>query len=172
MQTIALLSLLLAPAQAFVAGPVAARSLQMRPAAVAQPQMVLPGAAALLPDTAAALLALQLPVLACAEAAPLVNDAIMLLAKSEADELLEDFFINFPLFFSGGVLGFFAGQVAIKNGFDENLAKAAIPAFAVVAIIGGNTGILQSGSGLVMKVAFDAWNLFAGVALPGALLKY
>ena len=168
--SVAVLSLLLAGAEAFVAGPVAARSLQMRPAAVAQPQMVVPGATPIGPAHFWSLF--LTPPFAFAEAAPLVNDAIMLLAKSQGDEILEEVFINFPLFFSGGVLGFFAGQVAIKNGFDETLAKAAIPAFAVICLVGGNTGVLQTGSGLLAKVSFDAWNLFAGLLLPGAILKY
>merc|ERR1712216_916152 len=98
----------------------------------------------------------------------------LFLAKSAGDEALEEVFINFPTFFAGAVLTGFAIQYA-KNYVDLELpgtvqlgACAAGGAFIVVL---GQTGALGAASGLLAKVSFDAWNLFAGLVLPGALLK-
>jgi len=114
-----------------------------------------------------------------AEVQPVLDGVSTLLAegvrkglKSEGDELLEELFISFPLFFGGGVLGYIVGQGAKDQLPDEKLAAAVAPLVAVVFVVGGKTGALGAASGILAKVSFDAWNLFAGLVLPGALLKY
>lgn len=99
--------------------------------------------------------------------------AMTLLAKSEADELLGEAFRTFPIFFTGGVLGYLAGQVAVKEELlDEDLAKFLIPAGAVFTVVLANTGALNAVSGTAAKALLDAWNIFASAVLPGAILKY
>ena len=56
--------------------------------------------------------------------------------------------------------------------YAELLSYALIPAVAVGFVAAGDAGILNTLSGVAMKAGFDGWNVFAGVFLPGALLKY
>jgi len=142
MPILSLVALLLAPAAAFVATP-AARSLQS-PRATAQ--MLLP------------------------EAQSVLDAPTLLLAKSEADLLLDEVFTRIPLAVGGGVLGVFVGAAAKDTVGDAS--KFAAPAFAVLFLLGNEAGLLGSASGLLAKVSLDAWNVFAGLVLKGAILKY
>lgn len=100
--------------------------------------------------------------------------------KSEGDEVLEEIFAAFPLIFGGAVFGAFVVQyirsiepledVDILN--DDSFLYVGIAAVSVAVVLAGQTGALGVAGGLVAKVSLDAWNLFAGVVLPGALLKY
>jgi len=123
------------------------RSVQMSRATplVSTPQMVLP------------------------EVQPLL-DASMLLAKSEADELLEEVFMSVPLLVGGGIVGFIASY-PLEEELGDN-AKLAVPATAVFFLAAAKLGILGTAAGFLAKFSLDAWNLFANVALKGAVLKY
>lgn len=149
MQLLALLSLLLAPAASFVAGPMAPRSI--RPAAVSiKPQMMIEA----IPDAA------------------LVHslaDTTMLLAKSGADDIIEEVFINLPLVVAGGVIAYIGAAGYLE---DDDVAKLAAPAGAILFLALGKAGILGVAAGILAKVSLDAWNVFAGVVLKGALLIY
>jgi len=110
---------------------------------------------------------------------PTVAVPTELLAMSEADEKIADFFILFPFMVVGSLFGYVALKAAQDN-FDVDLPEGAeVPATAA-ACIGGATvlvlvtkaGILGSLAGLLAKTLLDAWNLFAGLVLKGAILKY
>lgn len=47
-----------------------------------------------------------------------------------------------------------------------------VPGVAVAFAALGKFGILGAGSGALAKGLLDGWNVFANVALPGAILKY
>ena len=104
-----------------------------------------------------------------AEAQPLL-DASMLLAKSEADELLEEIFISVPIIVSGGIVGYIASYPLEEELGD--IAKLAVPGAAVFFLVAAKFGILGSAAGFLAKFSLDAWNVFANVALKGAILKY
>jgi len=113
-----------------------------------------------------------------------IESATTLLArKSEADELIEEIFITFPVVFAGLLLGFFIVEYVKKQQerldiealnivFEDYFVFAAVPAFTLAFVAASKVGILGTGSGLLAKGLLDGWNVFAGVALPGALLKY
>ena len=103
--------------------------------------------------------------------APFINGASLLIAKSEGDEALEEVFLNFPLIMTGAVLGGFVVQYAKANDV-ELPATAVVPAVAVATVVASKTGVLSFASGLLAKTALDIWNLFAGLVLQGAILKY
>ena len=94
----------------------------------------------------------------------------MLLAKSEADELLEEVFMSIPLLVGGGIVGFIASY-PLEEELGDN-AKLAVPATAVFFLAAAKLGILGTAAGFLAKFSLDAWNLFANVALKGAVLKY
>jgi hypothetical protein len=105
--------------------------------------------------------------------------ATVLMAKSEADMLLDDFFGAFPLMVVGALFGYAALQTGKKVLEVEIPENAEIPV-SIVAALGGaaflvlasNAGILNAISGITAKTALDAWNVFANTALKGAILKY
>jgi len=100
--------------------------------------------------------------------------------KSEGDELLEEIFAAFPLVFGGAVFGAFVVQYIrsiepleeVDLLFEDYFFFVGIATVTLAVVLAGQTGALGAASGIVAKVALDAWNLFAGVVLPGALLKY
>ena len=47
-----------------------------------------------------------------------------------------------------------------------------IPGVAVVFTAAGKFGVLNAISGIGAKALLDGWNVFANIALPGAILKY
>ena len=47
-----------------------------------------------------------------------------------------------------------------------------VPAVGVGFAIAGKVGILGAVSGIAAKASLDGWNVFANIALPGAILKY
>ena len=60
-----------------------------------------------------------------------------------------------------------------KNGEDFPFFEIAIALLVAIGFTGlGATGVLGSISGISAKALLDAWNVFANVALPGAILKY
>lgn len=127
----------------------------------------------------------------------------VLLAKSEADEVIEEVFLAFPIIVAGGLTSAFVVQY-IKNlkplsedGLLTKLASdaplpelpelpnidlpepvteygslVAVPAFTVVFFLAAKAGFLGTFAGLAAKTSFDAWNIFAQIVLPGAILKY
>jgi len=80
------------------------------------------------------------------------------------------------------LLGFFAVQYAKSfelDGegvlgviFEDYFLFVAVPLFAILFVVAGKIGVLGTGSGVLAKAALDAWNVFAGLLLPGAILKY
>ena len=122
----------------------------------------------------------------------------MLLAKSEADELLEDFFGSVPIIVSGIVLGSFVSQYlknlkpmktalpdaiaevlpelpelpSVPEEYEELASLAVIPAFTVVFVLASQTGVLGASAGILAKGLLDGWNVIAGLVLKGAYLKY
>merc|ERR1712113_1115114 len=56
--------------------------------------------------------------------------------------------------------------------FKDYFVFLAVPTFAVLFVLAGKLGVLSTGSGILAKVALDGWNVFAGLLLPGAVLKY
>jgi len=148
----------LSPVAAFVVGP--AHVVQKMPSAAAvRPQMLVPAGPSMVE---------MMPTLMIAE-------EIRKTLKSEGDEVLEEIFINFPTAFAGFVITGFALQYA------KELADIELPLPAQgAAVVGGGAafvflgkvGGLGGAAGILAKVSFDAWNLFAGLVLPGALLKY
>jgi len=135
-----------------------------------QPQMLLPQTGFLAPQTA--VMDAHLPA---------IYQTTEILAKSKTDETLDDLFAAFPVFFTGLVLGGFvlisAGK-AVKDILPEDLeipeyaALAFIPLFSFTFVAAAKTGLLGAFAGAFAKAGLDAWNVFAQVALPGALLKY
>ena len=117
----------------------------------------------------------------------LANEALtassMLLAKSGADELVEEVFLNFPLVFTGLCVGAFIVQYIQKakplasvadalDGLGFPYQLVAVPAIAVGFAVLGKVGVLGGASGLLAKGLLDGWNVFANLALPGAILRY
>ena len=119
-----------------------------------------------------------------AQVALAVDAASQLLAgKSAGDELLEEIFLTFPTVFTGICLAFFASAYIEKSDLTASLAEGLddlpipLPLIVVpVVTIGfvglGKLGVLGAASGTLAKGLLDGWNIFASVALPGALLKY
>merc|ERR1712087_922795 len=117
-------------------------------------------------------------LLAKSDAAMLASTT--LLAKSEADELIEEIFINLPTAVVGFVLAFsviqYAKSFELDDGgvfgiiFKDYFVFLAVPTFAVLFVLAGKLGVLSTGSGILAKVALDGWNVFAGLLLPGAVL--
>merc|ERR1712087_771520 len=107
----------------------------------------------------------------------------LLLAKSGNDEILEEVFINTPIVVTGLLLGIFVFQY-VKNskwlvaGADFlaevpfPLEAFFVPLFAFAIFFLGKIGVLGTAGGLGAKALLDGWNVFANVALPGAILKY
>jgi len=103
----------------------------------------------------------------------------VLLAKSQADELLDEVFINFPLFFVGLIFGYAALETA-KSQLDVELPEGSEGVVTAGACLGGagfflilgNSGILGAASGILAKALLDGWNIIASAVLKGALLKY
>jgi len=102
--------------------------------------------------------------------------------KSEGDELLEELFVFFPVVIAGGALTAFALEY-IKNFEGKELLPEALTEnqfFALIAVSVGaggfvvltKTGVLSFLAGALAKGLLDGWNLFANLALKGALLKY
>ena len=119
----------------------------------------------------------------CAAGAPIQPAVIAatteLLAKSEADELLEEFFINFPTLFTGICLAFFVVQYIQSSQLNSLVPDLpfpfeffVIPSFVIVFVLAGKFGVLGSISAVVAKASLDAWDVFAAAVLPGAILKY
>mmetsp|Transcript_6616 Transcript_6616/g.15346 ORF Transcript_6616/g.15346 Transcript_6616/m.15346 type:complete len:172 (-) Transcript_6616:236-751(-) len=116
-----------------------------------------------------------------ADAAALVSST-MALAKTEADELLEEVFINLPTAVVGLLLAFFVVQYVKSfepdsDGvlgilFKDYFLFLAAPIFSVLFVLAGKLGLLGAVSGALAKVSLDGWNVFANIALPGAILKY
>jgi len=158
--------------------------------------------------------------------APEHIDAVTtLLAKSEADELLDDALSALPLAFTGAVIGAFFTQYAknlqplqfewsdlpeditlappdlpflregptielkrpnapgipglpdfdppsVPSEYAQYIPLLICPVFAGFFVLLGNSGILGAGAGLFFKTLLDLWNVFANLALKGALLKY
>jgi len=153
-----LLSLLVAPAAAFVATAAPRPSFAAR--SPMAPQMFL-------------------DAVSQEHIQPLVDSApSLLLAKSEADELLEEIFGTFPTAFTGLCLGAFAVEYAknLKPAEIEDLPAAVtyavVPGVAIAFVVLAKVGVVGTVSGLFAKALLDGWNLFAGLVLPGALLKY
>jgi hypothetical protein len=102
-----------------------------------------------------------------------------LLAKSEADELLDEFFIVFPLAFCGLIFGYAAKETA-KSALDVEFPEGSEGVVTIVACLGGavflvllgNSGFLGAVSGVAAKALLDGWNLIANAVLKGAILKY
>ena len=105
--------------------------------------------------------------------------------KSEGDEILDELLVFFPVFMGGGSITAFVVE------YIKRLAAAGAPEFlpegltdnqffALAAVVLGSgffvvltkTGILATATGLLAKTSLDIWNLFAGVVLKGAILKY
>ena len=102
-----------------------------------------------------------------------------LLAKSEADELLEEFFINFPTLFTGICLAYFIVQYVQNSQLNSLVPELpfpfeffVIPTFVIFFTLAGKFGLLGAIGGFVAKTTLDVWDVFAGVVLPGAILKY
>ena len=122
----------------------------------------------------------------------------LLLAKSEGDELIEELFGSVPIVVSGGVLAFFISQYiqnlkplettiptaiteklpelpelpVIPEEYDQYVTPAIVVGFTVLFVASANFGLLGSLAGALAKGLLDGWNVFANVALPGAILKY
>ena len=103
-------------------------------------------------------------------AAPLlINDATTLLA---GDAVIDEVFGSFPLVVTGGALGAF-GQAYLKKLADVEVPiPAAALGAAVVFTLLAKAGILNAAAGGLAKLMLDVWNVFAGLVLKGAYLKY
>lgn len=166
--------ILATPAFAFIAFaplPPAQRSVQQR--AVAQPQMVVTEPGFMAQNAANAFMA-NAPL-------PVIEATTQVLAKSEADEVLDELFTAFPIAFTGLVLGGFVlvtSKDTIKSLLPENLdipdaaLLVVLPLSSIGLVVLAKTGVIGGAAGILAKAALDAWNTFAQVALPGALLKY
>ena len=157
-----LLSLACSPVAAFVASHARLPQTRMQSSAAVKPQMMLP------PTVANGMLSVDISSIMLAE-------EIRKTIKSEGDEILEEIFINFPTFFSGGVFAIFAlnyFREVLEVDLPTPVAAAGVFGGGVTMVVLSQLGVLNFLSGFVAKVALDGWNLFANVALPGALLKY
>jgi len=102
------------------------------------------------------------------------------------DKILEDFFLLFPLIFTGALVTYAAGNFALKyfEGDEAEGRMGEVMQFLPIAAAGGFAVLcytqpgfflfpLKTASGLIMKTAFDGWNLVAPtIGLGGAVLKY
>lgn len=102
-----------------------------------------------------------------------------LLAKSEADELLDDILISFPLVVVGAVFGYAAVQTAqstleveVPEGSEGVIVLVACVAGAALFVIASNTGLFGGVAGILAKALLDGWNVIANAVLKGAILKY
>ena len=107
----------------------------------------------------------------------------LLAAKKPGDELVDEIFLQFPTVFTGIVFAFFVTQYIQTAKPTEAVAELlkdlpvpweilAVPVIAVGFAVLGKIGVLGAISGVVAKGSLDGWNVFANVALPGAILKY
>ena len=118
------------------------------------------------------------------EVASALDMATQLIAKkNDTDELLEEILLAFPTLFSGLVVGAFVLQYIKKSDLTSSVGELlddfpvpielfAVPVFAVLFAAAGKFGLLGAISGIVAKTSLDGWNVFANVALKGAILKY
>jgi hypothetical protein len=118
------------------------------------------------------------PLAGAASSLP-VEVPTVLLAKSEADELLGDIFLSFPLAVVGAVFGYAALQTA-KSVLEVEFPEGSETVVVIVAAVGGaaflillsNVGFLGGVAGVLAKALLDGWNVIANAVLKGALLKY
>merc|ERR1740138_2014917 len=165
----ALLLSLVAPVASFVAGPALPRaSLASRAAGI--PPIVQPSM--LIDSTSVDLLS----------ASDVFSTTASLLAKTKGDEIIEEFFF-FPTALTGLVLAFFVVEYVKTAKPLESVSEAleglpvpfeflVVPGVAIAFAAAGKFGVLGAVSGVVAKGSLDGWNVFANVALPGAILKY
>jgi hypothetical protein len=166
--------LLLTPALAFyIVAPLPPQRPVVMPRS--QPKMMLPQTGFLAPQTAI----MEHP--AVVQHLPAIQATTEVLAKSKADETLDDIFAAFPIAFTGLVLGGYflvVGKKSLQSILPEDLelpeyaALAFIPIFSFGFVIASKAGVLNFLAGTLAKGMLDGWNVFASVALPGALLKY
>lgn len=108
-----------------------------------------------------------------------IDATSVLLAKSQADEFLEDFLISFPVLVCGTVVGYAALQFALST-FEAELPEGKENIVIAVACLGGsvfllglsNAGVLTGAAGIFAKLLLDGWNVIANAVLKGAILKY
>lgn len=123
------------------------------------------------------------PIAALDSTSILLAEEIRKSLKSPGDEIIDTIFINFPTAFAGLVLGFFVVEYAKKTQerldvaalnivLEDYFVFVAVPAVCLAFVVAANVGILGGASGILAKGLLDGWNVFANVALPGALLKY
>lgn len=165
---------------AFVARPAAPCLLPSSLPAGVTTQLMAP------PAAGASALSLLAPLPDFVASDPRLGEALvastMALAKSEADELIEEVFINLPVAFVGLLLAFFVLEYAKALKLESDGVLGVIfkdyfifllaPLFSVGFVVAGKVGVLGAGSGVLAKVALDGWNVFASLLLPGAILKY
>lgn len=124
----------------------------------------------------------------------------VLLAKDEFSELFDDFFGLFPIIVSGGAASAFAVSylknlkpmqfdvealpfavpdlplpelpAPVEEIFDQYGALILVPGLTLLFVVASKFGILNALAGGLAKGLLDGWNVFAGVALKGAYLKY
>ena len=123
------------------------------------------------------------PIAALDSTSILLAEEIRKSLKSPGDEIIDTIFLNFPTAFAGLVLGYFVVEYAKKTQerldvaalnivLEDYFVFVAVPAFCLAFVVAANVGILGGASGIFAKALLDGWNVFANVALPGALLKY
>jgi hypothetical protein len=110
---------------------------------------------------------------------PMVDATTVLVAKSEADMLLDDTFAAFPLAVVGAIFGYAALgaaqstlEVEIPEGKEGPVILVACIGGAAFLVIASNVGILNFFSGVLAKGLLDGWNVIANAVLKGAILKY
>jgi hypothetical protein len=99
--------------------------------------------------------------------------------KSDLEIAFEDLVIVFPLIVTGAVLGYAALETA-KDTFEVELPEGSEGLVYAAACLGGSLalvvltkiGVIGGLMGALAKALLDGWNLFAGVVLKGAILKY
>jgi len=102
-----------------------------------------------------------------------------------ADEILDELLVFFPVFIGGGAIAAFVVEYIkrlaaagapefLPEGLTDNqfFTLAAVLLGSGVFIVITKIGILGTATGLFAKTSLDIWNLFAGVVLKGAILKY
>jgi len=128
---------------------------------------------------------------------PEIDVPSILLAKTEADELLDDIISSVPIAVTGGLLALFASEYAknlkplstplpdfipelpelpelpsVPEEYSGLASTALIPVGAVAFLLAAKVGLLGGFAGLLAKSSLDAWNVFASIVLKGAYLKY
>merc|ERR1719379_1113531 len=112
-------------------------------------------------------------------ALPTYDAPTVLVAASQADELLGDALAAFPIFVVGTVFGYAALQTA-QSVLDVELPEGKEGVVTAVACLGGavflvilsNVGVLNFISGTLAKALLDGWNIIANAVLKGAVLNY